>query len=240
MLVPAWPKYRKVNTSHKLNDTYDLNAPATIFLDGLLGSHYLSAGSGDNILLPYLPEIYHTIKDYVAITESESVELLNLGAVIKQTVDDQYVPTSDVEAIRRRERMLGIQANPITESLGFRRKRILNRYQTKPPFTIRYLQQQLDNLVGPGMTVVSVDIQDFILFVTANIDDATVFREVQHTVFMVKPANMVYQQNTSLVNAFGLEEHISKQTISWNYKLDGSWQLGDNMFATLGTEEVVK
>lgn len=190
-------------------------------------------------IMRYLPEYYREIEDIKELAATESVELDNMEIAIQQLLDDQYVMTASVDAIKRRERMLGIQADPTTESLNFRRRRLINRYSTKPPFTRRWLQQQLDRLVGPGMTIVSVDPQQFILTVTANIENANVFREVIHTVDAVKPANMVYQQNTALHADIGLDERISKQDITWNYAL-GSWQLGMQPFSTLGTEEVIK
>ena len=191
-------------------------------------------------MLQYLPEFYREIKEFAEIDKTESAELDDLEAAIQRAFDDQFVMTASVEAVKRRETMLGIQADPTTESLDFRRKRIVNRYATKPPFTRRYLQEQLDRMVGPGMTVVSVDPQQFILYVTANIENAAVFREVIHTVETVKPANMIYQQNTSLKADVGLEERISRRAISWNYKLDGSWRLGQKSFADFGPEEAVK
>lgn len=190
-------------------------------------------------IMRYLPEYYREIEDIKELAATESIELDNMEIAIQQLLDDQYVMTASVDAIKRRERMLGIQADPTTESLNFRRRRLINRYSTKPPFTRRWLQQQLDRLVGPGMTIVSVDPQQFILTVTANIENANVFREVIHTVDVVKPANMVYQQNTALHADIGLDERISKQDITWNYVL-GSWQLGMQPFATLGAEEVIK
>lgn len=190
-------------------------------------------------IMHYLPEYYREIEDFKALSNTETIELDNMEIAIQQLLDDQFVMTASVDAIKRRERMLGIQADPTTESLEFRRKRLINRYSTKPPFTRRWLQQQLDRLVGPGMTIVSVDPQQFILIVTANIENANVFREVIHTVDAVKPANMVYQQNTALHADIGLDERISKQDITWNYAL-GSWQLGAQPFSTLGAEEVIK
>lgn len=191
-------------------------------------------------IMAYLPDYYREIKDFAEIGQTESVELDDLESAIQQVFNDQFVMTASVEAVRRRERMLGIQADPQTESLEFRRKRLVNRYSTKPPFTLRYLQEQLDALVGPGMTIVSVDVQNFILHVTTNIENANVFKEVQYTVEKVKPANLVYQQNTSLRASIGLKERITMQEILWNYRLDGSWRLGEKPFATLGAEEVVK
>ncbi|TNJ68236.1 DUF2313 domain-containing protein [Paenibacillus hemerocallicola] len=189
-------------------------------------------------ILSYLPDYYQDIRDFEELAETEDAELLLLATAVNQLLDDQFVLTSGAAAVKRREQMLEIQAEP-SETLEFRKRRILNRYQTKPPFTIRYLQQQLDLLVGPGMTIVSVDSQNFLLTVTANIENASVFREVVYTVELIKPANMVYQQNTSLGSTIGLEESISKRGITWNYAL-GSWQLGQLPFSTLGPEEVIK
>lgn len=190
-------------------------------------------------IMPYWPEYYHDVIDFIQIAQTEDVELDNMTTAIQQLFDDQFVLTSSVQAIKRRELMLGIQADPTTESLEFRKQRILNRYQTTPPFTVRWLQEQLDRLVGPGMTIVSVDVENFILYVTTNIENANIFKEVLHTIQTVKPANLVYQQNTSLNDTIGLEEHISKQEITWNYKL-GSWKLGEKPFWSLGTEVRIK
>lgn len=189
----------------------------------------------DRILI-HLPEYYGSIEDFKELAETETIELNLMGDAINQLFDDQFVETSGLQAIKRREQMLDIKADLTTETLDFRRRRILNRYQTKPPFTIRYLQQQLDMLVGPGMTIVSVDYENRVLTVTANIDNASVFREVLHTIETIKPANMVYQQNTALEGKIELESHISMQEMDWNYKLDGTWMLGEKPFVSYGPE----
>lgn len=193
-----------------------------------------------NRLMEYLPDIYQDVVDFVELTETESQELISVEDALNQMLDDQFVVTASEQGIKRREKILGIQADPKIESLDFRRKRLINRYSTKPPFTVRYLQKQLDFLVGAGLTIVSADSKNFILTVTANIDNAVVFKEVGRTVDVVKPANMIYQQQTSLEDTIELEEHISKKGITWNYKLDGSWKLGEKPFADLGQEVVVK
>lgn len=191
-------------------------------------------------IMQYLPEFYREMKDFTELAATESVELDQMESAVQRLFDDQFVMTASADAIKRREQMLGIQADPVTETLDFRRQRLINRYSTKPPFTIRYLQQQLDKLVGPGMTIVSVDVQNFILYVTTNVEHANIFREIQHTVQTVKPANMIYQQNTSVEDVMMVEESIAKRTITWNYTLDDSWILGEKPFASLGEEVVIK
>ncbi|MNW45603.1 hypothetical protein D3C74_228720 [compost metagenome] len=193
-----------------------------------------------NRLLEYLPSIYHDVVDFVELTETEAQEIIGVEDAINKLFDDQFVISATEQAVKRREKILGIQADQITETLEFRRKRLINRYSTKPPFTVRYLQQRLDYLVGVGLTIVSADPQNFVLTVTTNIEDAAVFKEVERTVRVVKPANLIYQQQTSLEDVIGLEEHISKKDIYWNYKLDDSWLLGEKTFADLGAEGLIK
>lgn len=189
-----------------------------------------------NRLLEYLPEELREVEDFEALTDAEIPELNNLNNAIQRLLDDQFISTASLESIRRWEAILRIQADPSTEDLSFRRKRIINRLSTKPPFTVRWMQEQLNRLIGPGMAVVSVDVQQFILYVTTNIENANLFKEVQHTVQSVKPANMVYQQNTSLNHRIGVKHTTKRRTVTWNYKLDGSWNLGEKPFATLGPE----
>ncbi|MFD3260811.1 putative phage tail protein [Paenibacillus lentus] len=192
-----------------------------------------------NRFMQYLPDIYEDVLDFVELTETESQEWISVEQAINQLLDDQFVVSASMQAIKRREKILGIQADPATETLEFRRKRLINRYSTKPPFTVRYLQRQLDFLVGAGLTIVSVDPQAFMLTVTTNLDEAAVFKEVEYTVKVLKPANMIYQQQTSLGDVMGLEERITGKEIDWNYRL-GEWKLGEKSFADFGPEVVVK
>jgi hypothetical protein len=188
-------------------------------------------------ILEYLPDFYRQILDYRELDKTESIELDSMKAAIEQLYNDQFVISSSDEAIKRREKILGIQSDP-KETLDFRKKRILNRYQTKPPFTIRFLQQQLDFLVGKGKTRIDVDVQKFILTVTTNIEDAIVFKEVQYTVEKVKPANLQYLHNTGIEETIELVENIKKYDMDWQTRL-GTWRIGVP-FATLVNEVVIK
>lgn len=192
-----------------------------------------------NRLLRYLPEFMQDLVEFRELTEASLAEFDAIEAAAQRAFDDQFVMSAGAAAVRRREQMLGIQADPSAETLDFRRKRLINRYSTKPPFTIRYLQQQLDTLLGEGLTVVAVDPHSFILTVTADIGDAALFHEVERTVRVIKPANLIYRQRTALSDGIGLDERLKRRTINWNYSL-GSWHLGTAPFALLGPEVTVK
>lgn len=191
-------------------------------------------------ILNYWPDFYKEIADFIALADAQTPEVEGIEKAVQQLFDDQFVMTSSPQAIERREKMLGIQADPANESLDFRKKRILNRYQTKPPFTIRWLQQRLNELVGLGLVVVDVDVQNFILYVRADIDDAAVFKEVNHTVLTVKPANLIYNQQTEINEGITLQENIYKSTLRRMTGLSTTWQLGITPFAIRGEEEQIK
>lgn len=193
-----------------------------------------------NRIIVQLPPYFQLIRDYVELGDTETVELDLMDQAIQQLFNDQFVMTSSERAVRRREQLLGIQADPTTETLEFRKKRIINRYSTKPPFTLRFLQKRLDDLVGPGRAIVSVDVQNFVLKVTAAIDEAAVFKEVERTVATTIPANLIYQQNTALEDLILLEEHITMRDLTRNIRLSTTWHLGVTPFAVAGPEVVIK
>ncbi|MDT2303114.1 DUF2313 domain-containing protein [Paenibacillus larvae] len=145
-----------------------------------------------------MPDYYRDIREFEELMKTLGEEARLLEIEKERLLNNQFVLSSDEGAIKRRETELGIQSDPKQESLDFRKKRIINRYSTKPPFTIRYLQERLDYLIGRGRANASVDPQDFVLKVRTKINDASVFREVEHTVHSIKPANLVYHQETSL------------------------------------------
>jgi len=190
-------------------------------------------------LIEYLPDLYKEIKDFVELTATEDVEIDSAALSIQLVLDDQFIETSSEQAIRRREQPLGIRADPNVETLDFRRKRLINRYSTRPPFTIRYLQQRLDALLGPGMAEVTIDVQNFELIVGIGIPDAAYFREIIRTIEVVKPANLEYKQQTAVTDSIILEEHIWSMPLIRKTKL-GSWKLGRVPFAESGQEVQLK
>lgn len=191
-----------------------------------------------NRVLQHLPEFYKEILEFEEIDKVETGDLNELQNAIQSVLDNNFIDTMSVAIIRRYESFLGIIALP-DETIQFRRDRILNRLQTKPPFTAKWLQEKLDALLGEGSSLVEVDGPNYTLYVTISIEDAPLFREFQHLIEVVKPANIIYQQKVALNNNLELVHNIKTYPIDYNYKL-GSWSLGSLPFRSLGTEVIVK
>ncbi|WP_010279870.1 putative phage tail protein [Paenibacillus senegalensis] len=191
-------------------------------------------------ILSYLPEWYSQIREMKQLAEVEDRETAELERALQRLLDDQFVETASERAIRRRELQLGIRADPVNEDLQLRRLRLINRYSTRPPFTLRYLQDRLDFLLEPGRASVRVDVENFILTLTTSVEDANLFREVEYTVKTVVPANIVYQQETAIKDQIGLQEKISYLPLTRETRLSTGWRLGVVPFASEGSEVIVK
>lgn len=188
----------------------------------------------------HLPPIFQDIPEFEEIAKTVDTEIALLEVEIEQIFHNRFVQTSNEQAIKRREKLFNIQADPTTESLDFRKRRIINRQSTKVPFTLRFLQDRLNYLVGEGRAAVSADWLKSILTVAADIGDAKVFKEVEHTIKTVKPASMVYQQQTALSNTLMFEEHIAMRQVTRMTRLSTTWKLGSIPFAVGGKEVIIK
>ncbi|GAA3410384.1 putative phage tail protein [Paenibacillus hodogayensis] len=191
-------------------------------------------------LMEYLPELYREVREFEGLTAAEDAELASLGEAIGKWQDDQFVWTSGEAAVKRREKQLAIMADPQSETLEFRKIRIINRYSTKPPFTERYLQDRLDFLFGPGKAQVQVDVHSCVLTIAVSIPDASFFKEMEYTIKAVKPAHLVYNQSTALGAQIGLRESVYKIPLARRTTLGTSWKLGQTPFAERGQEVQVK
>lgn len=186
----------------------------------------------------YLPTWYQDISDYKEICKAESAQMAIAEALTKRVYGNFYFSTMDGTALAEWEELFGIIADP-TETIAFRRDRILNRLSMKPPYTIKFLQAQLDKLIGAGNYNLIVDAQNFTIYVESAAESQAYAIEVNYTLNNIKPAHIVYI-NVPFIEAGVLAgESIGKSEKIYNYRL-GAWGLGLQPFASNTTMEVIK
>ena len=184
----------------------------------------------DTSLLEQLPDWYAQILDYQALMDAEQPSFDALADEIIGVADNFFFQTMDESAVTMWEQIFDIVANPATETLEFRRVRVLNRISTKPPFTLSFLYQKLDELIGPGQWTVNVDYPNYTLYIESSALNQSYATEVAFTINRIKPAHIVYI-NTPLVRAsLLLSESIELSQREYNYNL-GAWGLGLEPFA---------
>ena len=193
----------------------------------------------DTQLCQQLPPWYREILDYQQICQTETAQFEALAQEITGVAENFFFQTMGLSGVEMWEQIFHIIPNPSTEDLDFRRYRVLNRISTKPPFTLGFLYQKLDELIGPGLWTVTVDYPNYTLYIESSAQNQNYANEVAFTISRIKPAHIVYVNTPFIQSGLLLSEQIERLIRTYNYRL-GSWALGALPFATDGENEVVK
>ena len=193
----------------------------------------------DTDLLALLPPWYREVLDYQELCRTETAQFETLADEIIGVADNFFFQTMDEGAVSMWEQVFQIVPNPSTESLDFRRARVLNRITTRPPYTLGFLYQKLDELIGPGEWTVTVDYPNYTLYIESAAQNQNYATELAFTINRIKPAHIVWINSPFVRTGLLLSETISSAQRTYNYKL-GSWELGLLPFATDGPEGVIK
>lgn len=192
----------------------------------------------DTDLLRYLPPWFRRILDFQEICKTESAQMEALAAAINAVADNFFFQTMDERAVSTWEKIFGIVPNPQTETLDFRRERILNRVSMQPPFTLGFLYQKLDQIIGKGKYEIHVDYPNYTLYILSSAENQSYATEVSYTVGRIKPAHIVFINQPFVANKLTLGETVALSALVWQYRL-GSWGLGLMPFVLTEDKEVV-
>lgn len=193
----------------------------------------------DAELLKLLPPWYQAVQEYQVICNAEGQQLQYLAEAALAVSGNFYFQTMGLSGIKMWEQIFYITPNPYTESIEFRRARVLNRISMRPPFTLGFLYQTLDELVGPGLWSVTVDYPNYALTIEAGAEDKSYWQELAYTVNHIKPAHITYISRPLIRTGILMSEEVRSAHFDWNYYL-GSWALGAEPFADMTDMEVVK
>lgn len=193
----------------------------------------------DRLLSSFVPHIYKDVTEMDAIIDAEQIQLSSAQTEASQAFANTFVLTADYEGIEMFEMMLGIIADPTTESVEFRRQRVLNRITLEPPFTFRFLKKKLDDIIGKGAWNAYVDFNNYTLYVESFVVDQQWFNELRITINRIKPCNLVFINKPLIIADVVANETIASAVKHYNYVL-GRWQLGQKPFASTDPEEVIK
>ena len=138
----------------------------------------------------YLPKVLQDIEEFKVINSNLDIELNNIDKFVKAVQSETVVRTASEYGIRRWEKTLGITPTD-NESLDFRRFRINNILTNKLPYTLRWLQNKLTEIVGSasGWTL-NMNYQDYTITIILSGLDTNLMLEVQKQLRNAIPANM--------------------------------------------------
>ena len=185
------------------------------------------------------PSVSDGVLEISVLSETDDVLLDRALAKLERAQLNQFILTADEETISVYEKMFSILANPTTETLQFRRERVLNRMSLQPPFTMRWLQNKLDEIIGVGKWDAYVDYANRTLYIESFVVNQQWFNELRITINRIKPCNLVFVNKPLIMADVVANETIVSATRHHAYIL-GQWHLGQEPFATTDSEEVIK
>lgn len=189
-------------------------------------------------IIEYLPTWFRNIIDYQALSTTESQQMEALAQAIQTVADNFYFQTMNENAVQMWEQIFSIVPNPQTETISFRQQRLINRIQMQPPFTLQFLYNKLDQLIGPGEYEINIDYPNYTLYILSSAENQSYAAEVSYTIGRIKPAHIVYINQPYTADGMNLMESVSLSEVVWNYKL-GSWGLGLLPFTSTQEKEVI-
>lgn len=186
-----------------------------------------------------LPPWYREILDYQQLCQTEQAQFALLAQELNTVADNFFFQSMDESAVAMWEQIFSIIPDPASETLDFRRTRVQSRISTRPPFTLGFLYQKLDELIGPGEWTVTVDYPNYTLYIESSARNQQYATEVAFTINHIKPAHIVYVNTPYVRTGLLLSETISVAQRIFHYRL-GSWALGVLPFASEQEQGVVK
>lgn len=187
----------------------------------------------------YAPEFLKDYKEIKIIYNCENIELEKIWEMLYSILDNAFVETANEQGVERWENIIGITANKSIESLQFRKERILNRLTMMPPFTIRFLRNQLDTVIGTDKYEVYVDYANYTLYLESSAINQNWYEEISFTINKIKPANIVFINKPLLAETIHISEQIESSKVKYNY-IVGNWKLGEKPFIELVDSRVIK
>lgn len=178
-----------------------------------------------------IPTWFQDILEYQALCQTETQQFTAFLNSMEAVANNFFFQTMDISAVSTWEQIFKIVPNPETETLDFRRARLINRISTKPPFTLGFLYRKLDEIIGPGQWTVDVDYPNYTLYIEASAQDKNYWSELAVTLNMIKPAHIIYTGRPLLSTPLQLSETVNLTQLVYNYRL-GAWGLGINPFAS--------
>ncbi len=174
----------------------------------------------------YFPKIYDGIYDTDIIIDAENALLDGFFEEVSNLADNQYILTANEEGIGLYEKLYKIVPNPATEDLAFRRARVLNRASLTLPFSMRFLENKLTEIMGEGNYTIEMDYGNYTIKVVSPATSANWYQEISILIGKVKPCNMVFVNKPYIDYSIVVDEEIGAVEVIYNYRLGTTWELG--------------
>ena len=194
-------------------------------------------------LKSYQPQIYEDNAEMTAIALSEDTEFdSGINVEVKNAFHDNFILNATEQGVENYEALLNIIPDKTTETIEFRKERVLNRLVSHIPFTEKYLQQKLNIIIGantnadftpsnPNNTYwyYIIDYNNYTLDIYITQPGRAWLAELYLFCEKVIPCNIVWTIHTFAATWSAVKEHydtwqeVKDDNSTWQDVLDGEW-----------------
>jgi len=178
----------------------------------------------------YVPNLYKNNLEMFNIINSEEQEFeLNLKPDIDNSFNNTFISKANEKGIEQYEQIFNIKADPNTETIDFRRQRILSRLISNIPFTERYMVNVLNSILGEGTWNYEINYNDYTLTINSNIPGRGWLTELYQFLKRTIPCNIqyeiiIYAATWQLVtDNYDTWEDIYDSSMTWQQVMDAEW-----------------
>lgn len=169
----------------------------------------------------YIPDLYKSnLEMNVTVGAYESELENNLKPDIENEFKDEFILVATENGISKYEKIFNITPDVYLEDIEFRRARIMNRLVSKIPFTERFLQSQLDKIIGVGNWEYDIDYNNYTLDINCTTPGKAWLKELNDLLTRIIPCNIVWTVNIFAASWQAVKENFS----TWNDITDKTWQ----------------
>ena len=178
----------------------------------------------------FVPYIYDKNTEIKALISAEKKEFQQVfEAKIQTDFKNTFIATADLAGIERFELMLGIQADPTTEDIEFRRQRLWNRLNSNPLYTERFLQGKLDEIIGKDIWYYEINYNNYTLDIYITRPGKQWLNELRVFLTKIMPCNIVWTIHIynltwqAVFDNIDTWQDIYDLNITWQEVMEGEW-----------------
>lgn len=150
-------------------------------------------------LIEYLQEFLQDVLEFKELFATEDIELERLLNTIDNIIKETVIKTAESYGLERYEKIYGITEK--AETIEGRRTNILFKINNKAPYTLKWLINTLNTLVGEGNYRVDMDYSNYKLTISVLSLYKNIANDLEKSLRKEIPANLILK-----VNLFQTEE----------------------------------
>ena len=178
----------------------------------------------------YMPELYKNNLEMNNIINNEEAEFENnLKANIDNSFLNTFINTANEIGIEQYEELFNIKPNIETDTLEFRKQRILSRLISQLPYTERYMINKLNEILGEDNWNYTLDYNNYSLVINSTIPGKSWLNELYDFLNRTIPCNIeyeviIYAATWQLVSDnFNTWNDIENTEMTWQELADAEW-----------------